>query len=382
MSAKHKGTGRIFARGGVWYFRFRKDGKETTRTTGIEVGDDPKESKERAKAWAMESDEVKLFSVKDREMRLVLIKHMSQTIEEEIKDRIEETKRHETLKNLKELFKESPRRIDCSQGQLVIYLRYCDRLTAHFGADRLIESIGDREAEEYAKALAHSSISPNTYNKHMNGLKLVWNAITPSLGLSYNPWIALPRKKLDGRRRENFTDEELERILATAKGEVRTLIVIGLYTGMRMGDCARLKVSDVVGDTVSVVTSKTGAKVCIPLHPVLKQVLTSSCVEDGYFTPSIAQRYIRGDTVGITRMVLGVLSKCGIETSYLEEVSGRRRPLRGFHSLRHTFVSRCVSAGIPNHIVQALVGHASAKMTEHYTHLTDADFLKSFRNLK
>jgi hypothetical protein len=40
----------------------------------------------------------------------------------------------------------------------------------------------------------------------------------------------------------------------------------------------------------------------------------------------------------------------------------------GFHSLRHTFVSLCRAAGTPLSVVEAIVGHSSPAMTQHYTH--------------
>lgn len=390
MTARRKGTGRIFARGGMWYFRFRDNGKEITRTTGIEVGDDPATSKASAEEWVKNTDEVKLFAIKDREMRLVVIKHLSQTTEEELKDRMSEVKKGESLSRLTDLFKNSPRRIDCSQDQLETYLRYCIELISFVGEDRHITDIGDVEAESYARHLASKGFTNNTYNKHLNGLTVVWNAISPSLGIKTNPWKSLPRKKLDGKRREDFTDEEISKILNTAEGDLKTLILIGLYTGMRLSDCACLRVEDVKDNTVKVTTGKTGAKVAIPLHENLKAALKTATPEDGYFLPDYAERCLNGRNSSISRLVNRVLEKCGIETSYggksdeseNDKTAGKRRPLRGFHSLRHTFVSRCVSAGIPLHLVQALTGHASAKMTEHYTHLKDKDFLESFGKLK
>ena len=50
----------------------------------------------------------------------------------------------------------------------------------------------------------------------------------------------------------------------------------------------------------------------------------------------------------------------------------------GFHALRHTFVSRLIEAGIPPPIVRELVGHASAAMTEHYTHISESAILAAF----
>ena len=40
-----------------------------------------------------------------------------------------------------------------------------------------------------------------------------------------------------------------------------------------------------------------------------------------------------------------------------------------FHSLRHTSVSLLKDAGVPDAVVMALVGHDSAAMSQHYTHV-------------
>jgi integrase len=48
--------------------------------------------------------------------------------------------------------------------------------------------------------------------------------------------------------------------------------------------------------------------------------------------------------------------------------SGLRR-IR-FHDIRHSFASQLVMNGVPLKAVQELLGHASAQMTERYSHLT------------
>ena len=40
------------------------------------------------------------------------------------------------------------------------------------------------------------------------------------------------------------------------------------------------------------------------------------------------------------------------------------------HSLRHTFITNCVDAGIPLQFIQMAAGHASPKQTSKYTHLS------------
>lgn len=57
---------------------------------------------------------------------------------------------------------------------------------------------------------------------------------------------------------------------------------------------------------------------------------------------------------------------------------GRAQAETGFHSLRHTFVTRAIEAGVPAPIVRALVGHASAAMTDRYSHVGSAAVLEAF----
>lgn len=41
-----------------------------------------------------------------------------------------------------------------------------------------------------------------------------------------------------------------------------------------------------------------------------------------------------------------------------------------FHNLRHTYITRCAEAGLPIEVVMSQVGHMSAAMSRHYTHIS------------
>jgi integrase len=41
-----------------------------------------------------------------------------------------------------------------------------------------------------------------------------------------------------------------------------------------------------------------------------------------------------------------------------------------FHDLRHTFITQMVERGVPIGLIQAMVGHLSARMLRHYTHVS------------
>lgn len=403
--AREKHTGRLFARSGVWYMRWRHGGEEVTRTTGIrvdypELASDPKacakaKADAKAKAEAMLYERTEVFRLTDRRNALSLVKHQLQTVDEEIKDRLEGIRRSATLGELADMFERSSLRRDTSAAQLKEYRRYCESVAAFFGPDQFIAAVTVAHAERYAESLKDLNLSPNRHNKYLNGLGLVWRTIGDSVGAADNPWEKLPRRKLDTSVRRALTEDETKRLLATATGEMRVLVAVGLYTGLRLGDAVHLTRDSVKDNVLFVVTGKTGARVAVPLHPTLRRML-AGCPECGAITPGLARVYDRSSS-GVVRKVKRLFERCGIATSAkpvkgVPDKAGKKekgkkrgplsRPLAGFHSLRHTFVSRCTAAGISPAVVQALVGHSNARMTEHYTHLRNADFLREFAKMK
>lgn len=370
--ARSKGSGRIFERVGKWYIRWRHDGRECTRSTGIDV----EEPNSKKRALEILDEATAVFRIRDKASRLAVVKRMVETAEEEIKDRLAGVRRDARIGDLERIFCDSSFRIDCSQSQLEVYCGYVRVLVNSAGEEMRITDIDARTAETIMKRIS-GAWSPNTYNKHLNGLALVWKAVMPIVGSMSNPWTALPRRRLDTSVRRALTDEEIAKVLETAKGEDRILFAIGLYTGLRLGDAVGLSRKDVEGGVIRIKTSKTGATVGIPLHHRLQDALVSASKESEFLCPSLYAMYRRSGAGPVSRRIARLFNKCGIETSRKED-KGIARPLCGFHSLRHTFVSRCASAGIDRSVIQALVGHSSARMTEHYTHLADKDFLAAF----
>lgn len=373
--ARRKGEGRIFLRGRTWYMRWRCNGMEMTRSTGVGV-DEPR-SKERAEAALREVTEI--MRIKDKAVRLEVVKGMLFASEERLKSMTADAKRRMTLGELPQAFVESSRRIDCTPAMLAVYRRYAEQVAEMAGVDVPVCAVDADMAESLARRFGRG-LSPNTYNKRLNGLAIVWNAVMSAVGVAENPWAGLPRRRLDTRVRRALTEDETERLLAEAEGEMRKLIAIGMYTGLRMGDAAHLSWSDVRDGAVFVKTAKTKAKVAIPLHPRLEGMLGERR-DGGFIVPGMARLYDEVGRHSLSDRVGRLFAKCGIETSVV--VAGRRRVAScGFHSLRHTFVSRCIACGVPQHAVQAIVGHSSAKMTEHYTHLSDGAMLSAFAAMR
>lgn len=172
-------------------------------------------------------------------------------------------------------------------------------------------------------------------------------------------------KKVASTGRRPFTVDELSRILKAADSEWQSLILFGLYTGQRLGDIARLKWSnvDLVAGEIAMTTRKTGRVVRIPI-----------CAP---FRPrAIAFADANGST--LSRQFGDILANIGLaeKRSHDAEKSGRgaRRAKSelSFHCLRHTATSLMKNAGVSPAIVQDIIGHESAEISAHYTHVESA----------
>lgn len=237
----------------------------------------------------------------------------------------------------------------------------------------LMRAVDDKVAADFVSHLERAKRTPNTINKYLNLLQLVWRVLAKSARLETNPWADIQRKKLDPVARRELTLAELRKVCNAATGELATLLALGLFTGMRLGDCCTLRWAEADLDRRVILkdTRKTGKAVQIPIHAellaMLKQAEASRAGE--YVLPEYAAAYLKRNQTVVAR-IQKHFADCGIITAAPERKQRTRRGVEvGFHSLRHSFVSLCARAGVPLAAVQSIVGHSNPAMTRHYTHM-------------
>ena len=381
-----KGTGCLVNRNGIWYARWTHRGKVHFVSTGFRDGEPVKRPdgttvSARSAAEDFLMDRTEHIRIRRREDAIALLIRELQRPSERLNDDMGRVSSRPTAGGLADLFAASPRRPDCGDAMLRYYRRVADQLAASVGADLPVAEIDQRVADSYA-AKIRRDLAPSTYNKALNALALVWKVCARDCGVlpEDNPWKEITRRRLDTHVRRAFTEDETDRVLATATGELRLLVAAMLYTGMRLGDCVLLRWEDFREGGVHVTTAKTGAKVAIPVHPRFDAILGNRG-NRGYVCPTYAKRHLAEKTSHstVSRSVKMLLEKCGIKTSV--KVNGKLRPDATAHSFRHTFVSRALASGVPPHVVQAIVGHTTFGMTEHYNHLTDETVLDAFSRM-
>jgi integrase len=337
----------------------------------------------RKKAEALLMERTEINRLRDQRDRLQVLISRAQSIEQRIRDiqASASVRKAATLGELVELWRNSPRRRDCSSAQTERYAAQIGQFVAWAGEGVDVRAVDDDMAERYARHLAEH-YSGNTYNKHLNTLDAAWAAVGRSAGTEANPWHDLPRKRLDTHVRRALTPEEIAAIRAAATGEDRALIEIGLRTGLRLGDACRLDWSAFRPNGVlDVVTGKTGAEVVLPSAGLLAALAEAGFARtaSGPVLPRTAAAYKRDPSI-VSGRIGRVFEAAGVARTVKADGWGRARAETGFHSLRHTFVTRAIEAGVPAPIVRALVGHASASMTTRYTHISETAILGAFKD--
>lgn len=232
-----------------------------------------------------------------------------------------------------------------------------------------LHEITETHAQDYISDLWKSKVAPRTFNGHTKFLKSMFHVLRIKAGLLSNVWDNIKSMDKDTQGRQNFTPEELKTICAKSQGSIRYMIGIGLYTGMRMGDVVNLKWANIGQDSIVLIPSKTkrkGKQITLLIHPVLRSLLDELRKQTGageYLFPDDHAVFLK-DASATSKQFQKFLEDCGIQTT--EKGGTHRRKVivrKGFHSLRHSFVSLCAANRVPQHVIQELVGHGSPAMT-------------------
>jgi len=168
-------------------------------------------------------------------------------------------------------------------------------------------------------------------------------------------------KETRGRLRWLDYDEE-DRLLAAASEPARTIILVGIYAGLRVkSEALTLKKVDIDFQnrtlTVQAAHAKNGETKTVPISSELIDPLKQQ------------MRRSQGEYVFVKADGITPLKE--IKTAFY--AACRRAKLTGVtpHVLRHTFASRLVMNGADLRTVQELGGWKSMSMVERYSHLSD-----------
>jgi integrase len=199
--------------------------------------------------------------------------------------------------------------------------------------------------------------TPSKANHLVKVLRVVLNFAVDREMLDINP--ASRIKKLEeGDGWQAWPAPSLERAHKALTGPSRIAFMLALYTGQRKGDVLAMRWSDIQDGFIHVVQSKTKAKLAIPLHPALADELET--VRQERAKKKIAGMYIVGRRDG------GPLTESGFNRIWRRQQEKHGFKGLQFHGLRKNATTALYEAECTPQQVQAITGHASLQMVEHY----------------
>jgi integrase len=279
----------------------------------------------------------------------------------------------------------SIKKAEVSHFTLVTYKKSVAKFLAYLGdaADTDISEIRKATVTGFRNELLQK-VSPRTVNFDLKLVQALFRAAKAGGYLLEDPaeFVDSVRHETGRAKRRGFTLDELRSVLAVADDEWRSMIKFGLYTGQRLSDIAALTWSniDLERNIIRLTTRKTAKSLTIPLAEPLRTHIKSLPVSDN---PSDALhprafRVVSSKTRNASRLsheFVNLLASVGIRQQVSHKRSGKGFGVRrasselSFHSLRHTAVTVLKEAGIPQAVVQELIGHDSQQMSALYTHV-------------
>ena len=227
------------------------------------------------------------------------------------------------------------------------------------------------QIQNFIFILAKKGISPVTIKSIYGILRMAIKKAADEKLLPENPCCNIVLPEITAKQTDPFTKKQ--QALLEKSEEIS--VILSLYTGIRLGEICALKIEDVnlqngtlriestmqrikLSDnchkkTKVIITtpkSKKSARV-IPMPPCIITLLKKHIKAQKGFLLTNSEKFIEPRT--LQNHFKKLLKKCEIESA----------KNTNFHTLRHTFATRCLESGMDIKTLSEILGHSNASVT-------------------
>jgi len=250
------------------------------------------------------------------------------------------------------------------------------------GNKRSLPALRVEDVQRYRDKLS-DQVSSGTVNTHLKVLRVALEKAVRRQLIDKNPAKLVENlQRTDRHRRRAFTIEELKRLLEAADDDWRTMILFGLYTGLRLQDiaCLSWKNVNLQREEIVLETQKTKRVQILPIaKPLLRHIQKLPAGDDP--AASLCPGLEGKSSSWLSNQFYDLMSNVGLvpsrdhQTKHKERPKGTGRSKRrdlidiSFHSMRHTATSLLKNAGVSDVIARDIIGHESEAVSRNYTHI-------------
>lgn len=194
-----------------------------------------------------------------------------------------------------------------------------------------------------------AEVSNASVNREINFLSRCYTMARAEGLAHHNPTSGLNLIE-NNKRIRYLAAEEIKNLLDVCSDPLLGIVEVALFTGMRRNEILGLRWSDIDGSAVHI-RRKWGR------GNTQVQRLPSKALAAINRQPKVGEKVF---PVSVVRRSFGT----AVRRAGLEDVT--------FHTLRHTFASQAVMAGMPLRVLQEVLGHRRLDMVLRYAHLGES----------
>lgn len=229
-----------------------------------------------------------------------------------------------------------------------------------------IEQIRRKDIAQYVEREQERGLKINSVRNHLHAVYAFVNYLVGNDILPADILLKKIRLRMPEILPKAIPAEDVDRILRTIiKTRDRALILLLLHTGMRIGELLKVRLTDIVRSERKILLY-VGEK---NLHGrvVYYGSTSEKALNEWLSIREPANEYLfygpRGKSlshVGAWMIMKGAVQKAGLED-------------KGYslHSLRHTFATNMLNAGLRLEVLQQLMGHLNIDMTLRYARISN-----------
>jgi integrase len=224
-------------------------------------------------------------------------------------------------------------------------------------------------------------LSPQTVKHILNLLTWIINyGVKKNLckGISFH----IQKPTVNNIQTDDLSGQQLKKLIeainAYSNIQIKNLMKMALYTGMRRGELFKLKWEHIDFDRgfINIVDPKGGVDQKIPMNDVVRAILESH-PRPQFKIKGAKKKYRTSPFVFPGRGGRQRVS-CQVQVNEVKENAGLQKKFRPMHGLRHTYASMLASSGeVDMYTLQKLLTHKDPRMTQRYAHLRDEALKKA-----
>jgi len=239
-------------------------------------------------------------------------------------------------------------------------------------ADAQLTDFGAKHIRAILRPLANR---PAMYNRWLSLLGILFRYALENEEISVDPTSGIRRVKERGEGSRTWSEEEIAQYEAfwPVGSRQRLAFALMLYTGQRRSDAVKMGPSDIRDGFLDVIQQKTGARLLIPIHPALADIIALEPAKVGSYLQNQAGKQASSNGLGNQFRVWA-------------DAAGVSGDLSG-HGLRKAAARRLAEAGCTTHQIAAITGHKTLSEVERYTRAVDQkklaeEAMKRMENVK